>query len=603
MVRMGEPGPLRAAWSSTPATGSRSASTTSRPRGSARDLAVSTVVELRAGERFVRVRHRRQCLRGPSAAGVVPAARPGAHVHGRVRLRDRHPRPRRRERSVGDRRGGLPFPSLRTGGWLTITHEGLPEYELVDIQPAGAATLALTLLRATRFLSRGPMATRRLPAGPILELRGAQVPGRRVLRYAVAIGAVDPYRLADDAWVDLGVAGEPGSGRWARSTRRSTCAGPRSPRCGATRAGWSCGRQPSADGHDVDDRRTSGRRRRPARAGAGPVLRRAAARTLRHRHGGAGRRLRSASPRPRVSDHAGSSPELVSAISGAGQLPEQRRSLAVPAHRRADGHGRIAADRDAVGLDRLARPGPGEGRREQVDRRGVGVSHDDPARRPRPAPTPPPAGPTVWARRPAAGGATHDVARARLWPARSSTSRAATSPASSSQPSRKERRARRPMSSATTTASSSHGSTVVPSRPSSATATRKAEPASGGGGPSSSRAQRSAARPTAGATSGSRRSTPRPACAIHPRTTARAAEGPRAARRRPGRRGPARRRPSRVADRHDRAPSAGRSTPSTGTVDGRPRRDQVPPAEATATPAGERFSSSITVRPPPSTTA
>ena len=56
------------------------------------------------------------------------------------------------------------------------------------------------------------MATRRLPAGPILELRDAQVPGRHVLRYAVAFGEVDPYVLADDAWVDLGVAEGAGLG-------------------------------------------------------------------------------------------------------------------------------------------------------------------------------------------------------------------------------------------------------------------------------------------------------------------------------------------------------------------------------------------------------
>ena len=85
--------------------------------------------------------------------------------------------PRRRGRPDGDRPCAT-YPSRRfvQAGGLTITHEGLPEYELVDVQPGGATALALTLLRATRFLSRGPMATRRLPAGPILELRGRAGP-------------------------------------------------------------------------------------------------------------------------------------------------------------------------------------------------------------------------------------------------------------------------------------------------------------------------------------------------------------------------------------------------------------------------------------------
>ena len=54
--------------------------------------------------------------------------------------------------------------------------------------------LALTLLRATGFLSRGPMATRALPAGPIIEMEGSQVLGRQHLAYAVALGEVDPLR-------------------------------------------------------------------------------------------------------------------------------------------------------------------------------------------------------------------------------------------------------------------------------------------------------------------------------------------------------------------------------------------------------------------------
>jgi alpha-mannosidase len=97
------------------------------------------------------------------------------------------------------------FPSRRfvQAGGLTVVHDGLPEYELVDIRDGTAHALALTLLRATGMLSRGPMSTRPLPAGPAIAVEGAQVLGRHHLRYAVAVGAVDPYAMADDAFVPL----------------------------------------------------------------------------------------------------------------------------------------------------------------------------------------------------------------------------------------------------------------------------------------------------------------------------------------------------------------------------------------------------------------
>ncbi len=174
---------------------------------------MSTVLELRAGERFVRVTttvdnvcedHRlRAWFPLPEPARTSAAGCAFATVTRGLDVE-----------SGPTETGVATYPSRRfvQAGGLTITHEGLPEYELVDVQPGGATALALTLLRATRFLSRGPMATRRLPAGPILELRGAQVPGRHVLRYAVALGAVDPYVLADDVWVELGVAEGAGLG-------------------------------------------------------------------------------------------------------------------------------------------------------------------------------------------------------------------------------------------------------------------------------------------------------------------------------------------------------------------------------------------------------
>jgi alpha-mannosidase len=111
------------------------------------------------------------------------------------------------------------FPSRRfvRAGGLTIAHEGLLEYELVDLHETVAGeprahSLALTLLRATRYLSRGPMATRPLPAGPVDELRGSQSLGRHDLRYAVSVADVDPHAMVEDAFVPLRVVSGGGHG-------------------------------------------------------------------------------------------------------------------------------------------------------------------------------------------------------------------------------------------------------------------------------------------------------------------------------------------------------------------------------------------------------
>ncbi|CAN5181452.1 hypothetical protein BH18ACT4_BH18ACT4_01030 [soil metagenome] len=98
------------------------------------------------------------------------------------------------------------FPSRRfvCAGGLTIVHEGLLEYELVDVQDGVANALALTLVRCTGMLSQGPMPTRPLPAGPMTPLEGPQLQRRLSLRYAVVVGdEVDPYAAVDDAFVPL----------------------------------------------------------------------------------------------------------------------------------------------------------------------------------------------------------------------------------------------------------------------------------------------------------------------------------------------------------------------------------------------------------------
>jgi hypothetical protein len=145
-----------------------------------------------------------------------------------------------------DEFGTPTFPSRRfvSAGGLTVVHEGLLEYELVDIdggpdgsavgnpdgsahgkpdgsadgKPDGSAdgatgdagparpaarTLALTLLRATGMLSRLGMSTRPLPAGPMTPIGGPQMLGPVEVSYALATGADDPYALADDVLVPL----------------------------------------------------------------------------------------------------------------------------------------------------------------------------------------------------------------------------------------------------------------------------------------------------------------------------------------------------------------------------------------------------------------
>jgi hypothetical protein len=102
---------------------------------------------------------------------------------------------------------GLPTaPANRfvSAGRLTVVHEGVCEYELIDIEGDAAHTLALTVLRSTGMLSRLGMAYRPFPAGPLTAVEGLQMRGKPVeLRYALAVDCDDPYRLADDVLLPL----------------------------------------------------------------------------------------------------------------------------------------------------------------------------------------------------------------------------------------------------------------------------------------------------------------------------------------------------------------------------------------------------------------
>jgi mannosylglycerate hydrolase len=102
---------------------------------------------------------------------------------------------------------GLPTaPANRfvSAGRLTVVHEGVCEYELVDVEGDAAHTIALTVVRSTGMLSRLGMAYRPFPAGPLTAVEGLQMRGKQVeLRYALALDCDDPYRLADDVLLPL----------------------------------------------------------------------------------------------------------------------------------------------------------------------------------------------------------------------------------------------------------------------------------------------------------------------------------------------------------------------------------------------------------------
>jgi mannosylglycerate hydrolase len=178
------------------------------------EVPVATTLEVRAGEDLVRVataftnRCRDHRLRAhlplPAPASVSHAecaftvVRRGVTAEG------------------GPTERALPtYPSRRfvSAGGLTVIHDGLLEYELVDVGDDGAAReLALTLVRCTGMLSQGPMEYRPLPAGPLVATEGAQLQGPVEVRYALALGAGDPYGWADEAFTPLVVTDAPGGG-------------------------------------------------------------------------------------------------------------------------------------------------------------------------------------------------------------------------------------------------------------------------------------------------------------------------------------------------------------------------------------------------------
>jgi hypothetical protein len=210
-VRTVEPGPVRGRievtrtyhWPShlDDATGARA--TTTKP------VEVTTTIELHAGESLVRVTTRfdNTCRDHRVRAHFpLPDRATTSHAECAFTVVERG-----LTAEGGASEQPLPtYPSRRfvKAGGLTVVHEGLLEYELVG----EGTTLALTLIRANGWLSRGPMATRPEPAGPMVPLEGPQMQGPVEVRYAVHVGDDNPYELVDAAFLPLVVAIAPGGG-------------------------------------------------------------------------------------------------------------------------------------------------------------------------------------------------------------------------------------------------------------------------------------------------------------------------------------------------------------------------------------------------------
>ncbi len=218
-VSLGDPGPVRGTvvvrstylWPER-VDGDR------RARVGSRTAEVTTTLELRADESLVRVH---TTFDNPSRDHRLRAHFPLPEPAETSRAECAFTVVERGLTAEGrDEEFGIPtFPSRRfvTAGGLTVIHEGLLEYELVDvveIDGAGprATGLALTLLRSTGMLSRFGMINRPLPAGPMTPIEGPQMIGPVEARYALSVDTTDPYRLADDVLLPLVPVGSFGGG-------------------------------------------------------------------------------------------------------------------------------------------------------------------------------------------------------------------------------------------------------------------------------------------------------------------------------------------------------------------------------------------------------
>ena len=203
-----------------------------------------------------------------------------------------------------DRRGTgggvrAPRPSPRGGssrpGGLTVVHEGLLEYELVDIDggPGRPVSREPPPWRSPCCARPGccpawGCTPRPLPAGPMTPVEGRSSSDRSTCATPSPWASVDPYAMADDVLVPLATA-------WVRSAagtgrprlRPSPCAGPRSRRVrpagpACSRSGCSTPGSTPTTVEIADRTRLAGR---PPRTAAGPLrgVLRAPRRRDRHR--------------------------------------------------------------------------------------------------------------------------------------------------------------------------------------------------------------------------------------------------------------------------------------------------------------------------------
>jgi alpha-mannosidase len=179
---------------------------------------VDTIVELRAGEPFVRI-------------GV--AFENGSDDH---RVRFHVPLPRRAEHSHAEGQfavvqrsmrpeGGYreePLPTFPAHGWvdaggMAVLLEHLTEYELTD----GGSELAITVLRSIGLISRNDNPYRLDPAGPEIAIPNAQMHGPMRMAFALyphdgdwtdggVVDAAERYRHSFLAWPGASVAAADG---------------------------------------------------------------------------------------------------------------------------------------------------------------------------------------------------------------------------------------------------------------------------------------------------------------------------------------------------------------------------------------------------------
>jgi len=234
-------------------------------------VTVTTMLELRASERFVRVsteldhqiRDHRLRAHFPLPATVAGSDAECAYavVHRGLCAEG------------GPHEAGLPtwvsrrFVDCSDGNaGLAVLHDGLLEYEVVG----DGSELALTLLRATGYLSRLEPSLRPNPAGPPLPVEGAQVQGRRRFEYALLLHGgnwrdADLYEAADEFLVPLervrggGVRGafRPASGQ-RLAVRGAPVAAVRRERGGLAVRVFNPEPTPATVGIDVDDTPATG---------------------------------------------------------------------------------------------------------------------------------------------------------------------------------------------------------------------------------------------------------------------------------------------------------------------------------------------------------